>query len=197
LTPPNNPRVARVAMIMQRDTRQVVNTFHVQKTAAWTAGDLSSLALAVKVWWTTYYKPMIPSQYALTQIQVRVYDPVAPLAYDLNVSPPEAGTRGTTPEAGNVTLSMSTRTGYAGRKFRGRMYLAGIGTGDISVTDTVVSALSTLAANAIATLIASALPAGMALTLFHRFTNTFTDITAYVIENVVDSQRRRLPGRGR
>jgi hypothetical protein len=182
---------------MQRDTRQVVNTFHVSRLGGWGFTDMVTLANAVKTWWSAYYKPMLPSQYTLNAIQVRKYDPVAPLAYDLNVSPPEAGTRGTTPEAGNVTLSMSERTGLAGRKYRGRMYLAGIGTGDVSTTDTVVSALSLLAANAIAALISTSLPPGVVLGLFHRNTNTITDVIAYVIENVIDSQRRRLPGRGR
>jgi len=197
LAPPNNPLVVRVAVVMQRDTRQIVNTFHVEKVGAWAFTDLVTLASAVKTWWDTYYKPMLPTVYSLAQIQCRVYNPSAPLAYDLNVAPGDAGTRAVTAEAGNVTLSMSERTGLAGRKFRGRMYLAGLGEPDVSTVDTVSSAVVALAANAMANLITGGLPSGNFLTLFHRNTNTFTDVIAYVIENIVDSQRRRLPGRGR
>lgn len=197
MAPPNNPLCVRVAVIMAHDTRQVVNTFHVEKATTWALTDLVALANAVQTWWNTYYKLMVPAVFSLTQIQVRVLNPAIPLAFDLNVSPPIAGTRGGNSEAGNVSLSMSERTGLAGRKFRGRMYLGGVSETDANANDTVTSALVTLAANAMANLIAGALPANQFLTLFHRQSNSFTDVISYVIENVIDSQRRRLPGRGR
>lgn len=197
MAPPNAPTVCRVAIVMQRDTRQVINTFHVEKLAGWSLSDLVALAAAVHTWWSTYYKPMTTAMYGLVQIQCRVYNPVAPLAYDLNISPTEVGTRPGQAEAGNVTLSMSERTGLAGRKYRGRMYLAGVSETDTNTNDFVASTLVTLAANALANLITGGLPAGNILTIFHRGTNTTTDVIAYVIENIIDSQRRRLPGRGR
>lgn len=197
MAPPNNPLVVRVAIVMQRDTRQLVNTFHVNKPDAWTMTDLIQLANVVHTWWTTYYKIMVPNTVSLVQIQCRVYNPNVPLAYDLNISPPEAGTRGTTTEPANATLSMSERTGLAGRKYRGRMYLAGLDSASTNQNDTVTSALVTLAANALANLITGALPIPESVSIFHRNTNTFTNVIAYVIENVIDSQRRRLPGRGR
>lgn len=197
MAPPNNPSVVRVAILMQRDTRQIVNTFHVQKPSAWSITDLAALGTLVKNWWTTYYKPLVPAQYALTGIQCRVYNPSVPLAFDLAVSPPVAGTEGGTAEAGNVSLSMSERTGLAGRKYRGRMYLAGVSESDVTVSDTVNSLLVTAAANAMASLISQLFTNGTTMTIFHRNTNTFTDVIAYAIENIIDSQRRRLPGRGR
>ena len=182
---------------MQRDTRQVVNTFHVAKVIPWSITEMVDLAARVHTWWSTYYKLMVPSQYALTQIQVRKYDPTAPLSYDLNISPPEVGTRTGSAEPGNVSLTMSERTGLAGRKYRGRMYIGGISNNDVTINDTVISALISLAANAMANLISGALPASSDLAVFHRNTNTYTEVIAYVIENILDSQRRRLPGRGR
>lgn len=197
MAPPNNPDVCRVALLMSRDTRQIVNTFHVEQVGGYTIGDLTTLGAAVKTWFDTYYKLMLPLNYVLNTIQLRVYNPVVPLALDYAVSPPIAGTRPGVAEAGNVSLSMSERTGLAGRKYRGRMYAAGLSETDVSATDTVSSAVVAIAANAMANLILSALPATMDLSIFHRNTNTATEVISYVIENILDSQRRRLPGRGR
>jgi hypothetical protein len=197
MAPPNNPLVAKVALIMGRDTRQIVNTFHCLKPGGWSASDLVSLANLVKTWWDSYYKVMIPTNYALTQIQVRVYNPTVPLAYDLNVSPPIAGTRPGNAEPGNATMSMSERTGLAGRKYRGRMYLAGLAQPDVTQSDTVISFITAAAANAMANLISQLFLNNTELSIFHRNSNTVTEVIAYVIENILDSQRRRLPGRGR
>lgn len=198
MAPPNNFRICRVSIVMQRDTRQIVNTFHVYKSAGWTPPDLTTLGAAVQTWWDTFYKPMIPIQYALSNIHMQVYDPLGtPYVADRNVSPAIAGTRPGTAEAGNVSLSLSLRAGLAGRAYRGRMYLAGLSQNDVAISDLVASTVSALAANAITALIGPALPAGMQAVIFHRNDNLFSTIIAGVIENIVDSQRRRLPGRGR
>lgn len=198
MAPPNNFRVCRASIIMQRDTRQIVNTVHFYRSAGWTIADLTNLGAALQTWWTNFYAPMVPSQYALVNIHMQVYDPTgSPYVLDRNVSPAVGGSRGSTPEAGNVSLSLSLRAGLAGRAYRGRIYLAGVNEGDVSSTDIVSSGLVALAANALTALIGPSLPAGTSAVIFHRNDNLFSAIVAAVVENIVDSQRRRLPGRGR
>jgi hypothetical protein len=198
MAPPNNFRIVRASFIMQRDTRQIVNTCHFYKSAGWLPADLVTLGAALQTWWTTYYAPMVPSSISLVNIHLQVYDPTGnPYVYDRNVSPPVVGGRGSTPEAGNVSLSLSLRAGLAGRAYRGRMYLAALPTGDTAVNDVVSSFLISLAATAITALIGPSLPPGVAAVIFHRNDNLFSTVVAGVIENIVDSQRRRLPGRGR
>jgi hypothetical protein len=198
MAPPNNFRIARASFIMQRDTRQIVNTVHFYRSAGWTIADLVTLGAALQTWWDTYYKVMVPNVYTLVNIHMQVYDPTgSPYVVDRPVSPPIAGTRPGTAEPGNASLSLSLRAGLAGRAYRGRIYLAGLSENDVFVNDTVVSTLSTLAATAVTALIGSALPPGTAAVIFHRNDNLFSSIIAGVIENIVDSQRRRLPGRGR
>lgn len=201
---PNNPLVCKVAMIFAHDTRQVVNTFHVARATGWDITSMNALAVAVKNWWDTLYKLAVPASVALTQVQVRQYNPLAPLAFDFPVSPTIPGTRGFTQEAGNVSLTMSERSGLAGRAFRGRIFSVGVGEGDVSTDDRASSALVVLLGNAIANLIFGSLPAGDILSIFHRpgpvprpRDNTYTPVQTYVMENIIDSQRRRLPGRGR
>lgn len=197
MAPPNNPEVCRVSIIMARDNRQEVNTMHFQKSA-WSGGDLVTLCSAIRTWWDTYYKPTVGSWVTLVQVSARVYNPAAPLAYDLGVTPPIAGTRAGGELPGNVTNTISWRTGLAGRKYRGRIYHAGPVGSDVTFQDLLTSGFITLLgvmANHLLTDIFAAIGANPVV--FHRATNTFTSILGFVVENILDSQRRRLPGRGR
>ena len=202
---PNNPLVVKTAMIFQRDTRTLVNVLHWLRAAGWTTTEMVNIAIAIKNWWDTYYKLAVPPQTSLTQIQVRKYDPAAPLAVDYAVSPAILGTRGTVSEAANVTSTMSLRSGLAGRAYRGRIYVPGLAEADVTQSDQLASgetALLATAANQLITAVGtpqSAVPA-----IFHRplpvskpLDNLATPITTWVIENIVDSQRKRLPLRGR
>jgi hypothetical protein len=191
-------------MIFSRDTRELINTFHVARTAGWDLTSMNALAVAVKNWWDTIYKTGVPSNITLNEVQVRQYNPLDPLAFDFPVSPVIAGTRGGLTAAANDTVTMSERTGRAGRAFRGRMYVPGVSLNDISQTDTIGSALSVILYNSLANLIFGTLPAGDVLAIFHRpglvprvRDNTYTPVLTALQENILDSQRRRLPGRGR
>jgi hypothetical protein len=184
-------------MIMQRDTRQEINVLHFEKSA-WTAGDLFALANALLTWWSTYYKPTVGPWVQLVQISVRLYDPAAPISFDLGVSPAVVGTGSGNELPANVTSTVSWRSGLAGRRFRGRIYHAGHSTSEVTTTDTItgtkVTALANLA-NHLITDIFNAVAAS--LVVWHKDTNLYTQVLGFVIENILDSQRRRLPGRGR
>lgn len=202
--PPNNPSVVKISLIFAHDTRQYVNTLHVSKAPAWSLADLSELGVAVLAWYNTFYKLALTAGVALTTIQMRVLDPALPLALDMPVSPPSAGTRIGTMEAGNVTSTMSWRSGLAGRAFRGRSYIPGMPEPDVTADDRIASVLVSILANAAQQWVFGALPILVSSGIFHRpgvvphpLDNVFTPLVTYVIENILDSQRRRLPGRGR
>lgn len=201
--PPDNPDVCKVALVFKRDTRNFINTFHVSKVTEWTLPEMMTLAADFIDWWNTSYKLAMPNAIALIQVQVRKYDPAVPLGFDSNVSPPIPGSQAGAMLPGNVSSTISWRTGLAGRRFRGRVYVPGIRESDVDDSDLISSALVNLIASASASLLTSALTNGV-LGVFHApktvpsvFDNTITDVLTSVIENIVDSQRRRLPGRGR
>lgn len=196
MPPPNNPRVARVAMLFQRDTRTLVNTFHVSKATALTSADLINIAGIFSSWWTTAYRPYSASAVALKQVQVRKLDPSDPLAYDLDVSPPSAGAVGTNPDTAASTQTASWRTGFAGRKYRGRFYAVGLTEAATANDDSIGSSTTAALSNAALSLIASVVAASFQLVVFHKADNTFTQILTAIVENLVDSQRRRLANRG-
>jgi hypothetical protein len=183
-------------MVYSRDTRTYINVVHLFKAAGWTLTAMQQAAVDLRDWWINQYRVSIPSAVSLTQVQMRLYDPANPLAYDLGVTP-SPGLRAFTPESGNVTLTMSWRTGLAGRKFRGRIYVPGLCVTDVSSTDTVASVITAALSVAAQALYSGALSGGVVPAVFHRSTATYTPVNSHVIEALVDSQRRRLAGRGR
>jgi hypothetical protein len=193
---PNNPDVVKVALLFSRDTRTFVNTFHCYKTGGWTTPDMLALALRFRDWWQTYYRVRVPSEIALKEEQVRLLDPDNPLAVDHPESPPIPGLLGQFAEAGNVTLALGKRTAYAGRRYRGRIFVPGLGETDVTATDVMDSAATIAFSAAMQALLDSLTTNATPLVIFHKGDNLFSTVTSFVIDSLVDSQRRRLAGRG-
>jgi len=99
------------------------------------------------------------------------------------------------PEPGNVTSTVSWRTQFIGRRFRGRNYLPSFVIGDTNNDDTIASAtLVRLAVLAGSLLFSQDSP--FVLAVFSRIANVVTPVSTAILENILDSMRRRLPGRG-
>lgn len=199
MAPPNNPNIARVTYQMHRGTRVVENTFHLYKSLGWSEAQLIAALEAAYGLWNTYVKPALTSAIALYNIHGAVYDPTgSPWVADRPVTPELPGTVGGAFEPGNCTVTVSERANLAGRAYRGRIYWPGIATSQYSGDDTANSTLLTALANFAVAWLAT-YPAGGAtgqLAIFHRNDNLFTPVRSIVLENVLDSMRRRLPGRG-
>jgi hypothetical protein len=196
---PNNPNVARVTYMMHRGTRVVENTFHLYRSAGWTYDSLLLSLEAAYTLWNTYAKPAIPSSIGLYNIHGVVYDPNgSPWVADRPVVPEMPGGVTTGTEPGNVTVTVSERANLAGRAYRGRIYWPAIGQGMVAGDDTITSALvgllGTFAMQWLNTFGVNG--SNGTLVIFHRNDNLFSTVRALVIESILDSQRRRLPGRG-
>ena len=194
---PNNPDVVKVAMVYARDTRQFINTLHFAQVGGWTLPNLQLLATDIVAWWEDFYRLHLSSEVSLQQVQVRLLDPSNPLAWDFAPSPSIPGSVNQPSSPSNVSLTMSWRTGLAGRKYRGRIYAPGILEGDAQPFDDASAILVATLANAASNLLAGAIEGNGRLVIFHLLSNTFTYVTSAVIESLLDSQRRRLAGRGR
>jgi hypothetical protein len=197
MAPPFNVDVVRVTIFGTRDTRQVLNTFHVSNTAGWNLSSMATLANDVVSWISTSYKTLVSTPITWYLVSVRLYNPSNPLAYDQSISPPIAATQAGPAEAGNVTATLSLRTGLAGRKYRGRLYVAAISENHVAQNDLLTSSYVILAGTVTQALLTAMNVGTRAIAIFHKLTNTYTNVNGYAIENIVDSQRRRLPGRGR
>lgn len=197
MAPPNNPSVARVAFVGNRDTRQWVNTFHVAKpSGSLLAADLGAIASQMRDFWDNY-RAALAQSVLLDVIQVRKLDPNNPLALDYTTGLPTGGLRAGQPAPANVSLALSERTGLAGRKYRGRFYAPGLSVSDLTSDDRIASPLVSLMSSILAQYIAQWASTAFVPVIFHRFDNTYTQVLTYVLESILDSQRRRLPARGR
>lgn len=104
---------------------------------------------------------------------------------------------------GNVAFGVTHRTAARGRSFRGRTYICGIPADQVSQSRVSDGFLS-VAVSSFNALRNAAIDANIPFVIVSRYANkapraagVATLVTASVaVDNVVDSQRRRLPGRG-
>jgi len=192
----DNPKTARVALQVLRDTRRFINTFHAARIDDGTldASDLILIAGAFADWWDNNYRHMVPSNISGSQVTVTKQDPGDPLQYTDTLTTGGDASGGIDPA--DVTGALSFRTGYAGRKFRGRYYHFAPPASQINVNDTFQGGFIATVIAQTAALFTYLFNAGYKLILFHKATNTYTAITALVMDQLVDSMRRRLAERG-
>jgi len=193
---PNNPRVARAALRTARDTRDFINTFHLARTddGILNKADLDAIGLMLADWWLNAYRQQVPNGIVGQDITVTKLDPADPQQSTAFIA--AAGTAGATAYPADVTAAVSWRTGLAGRKYRGRFYDFGILSGNANQNDTMVGGLIAGLTAMAQYLLTHAVTAGYKLVIFHRSDNTKTDVTAVVVDQLIDSMRNRLAGRG-
>lgn len=136
-------------------------------------------------------------QWTLGEIFVHNLAGAASGEFTLAISPPQAGGVAGDSAPSNAAICISLRTNLSGRSTRGRKYFSGLTTTD--ATNDVFNATKTAAVvTAINTLIANLSGNGTPLAIFSRTIPALTTVvTATAVDNAIDSQRRRLLGRGR
>lgn len=189
---------------LQFDDQEVENVLHFRTAGAPSAADLAAVAEGVEDWWVTNMPPLCPA----TVVYRETY------AVDITsqnggvfTAAGGAGTAGTNVSPAlpnNVTIAISLRTAFRGRSFRGRIYHIGMCESFVTDNAVVPNILTSLDA-AYGLLLNSANFGGAALAVASRYQNNAPRalgistevISVNIADNVVDSQRRRLPGRGR
>jgi hypothetical protein len=105
---------------------------------------------------------------------------------------------------GNVTLAIARKTALAGRSFAGRIFWQALATSQQSAVNTISSVAAAAIRDAVLAVDAAAVGLDwqpVVVSLFSggapRVAGVTTPITAWALTNlVIDSRRRRLPGRG-
>jgi hypothetical protein len=196
--------VALVEFLLRLDNQQVENTYYVEGSVALEPGDLSDISDVAETWVGDEYLPLLSDD--LTCIGVKVTDLTTDTSGTFtNFFPtPLAGslTGGTSPA--NVAFVVKRLTAGRGRSSRGRVYVPGIARVSMPSTNLITSTLAgnlVSAWNILGTMMSSA---GYQPVVISRQHNNAPRTTA-LIQNIsgwsytdltVDSQRRRLPGRG-
>lgn len=191
--------------------QQVENTLWVENDSAWDGASLATLAANIRDWWGGSYSTLVPSSVSLREVVCTDMTTNTGAQATLNGGG-LAGLLGSEGMPSNVTLSVSFHTALRGRSFRGRNYIVGIPVGVVEDTDYVQDEYAAACITEYSGLIAAALPGTQHWSVVSRFsgiggtppaplprvTAVITPITSVAVaDQALDSQRRRLPGRGR
>lgn len=204
------PNTAQFELVQVLDGQRIENTLYAVKTAPWTAAELETECDALASWWTTNMAPIISDQVTLVTVEgTSMESNTAPVGAN-TTGTPSVGLQGT-PVPNNCALAVSFRTALRGRSFRGRNFVAGLAEADVNrshVDATLVGQIQD-AYNVLLDTFTDAIDtAGWCVVSrfsgvdgsghpIPRTTGIATRVTsAIVVDDVIDSQRRRLPGRG-
>jgi len=195
--PANNPRTARVVLFVTRDTRTFLNVIHMarQDGATLNAADVLSMANVVADWWQNSYRHSCPSAIVGLQVIATKQDPSDPIQSTVYINGPR-DQAAATPDPADVTGAVSFRTGLAGRKYRGRFFHFAPNAGQINLNDTFQGGLLSLFTAVGNYLLTNAATAALQVIIFHGATNTYNAVNQVIVDQLVDSMRNRLAGRG-
>jgi len=185
--------------------QRMENTLYFQKGSAWVVPDMQALGAYLETtFWNNLVRPQVSNVCSLVEIDLRDLTTVSGFNIVWTGGMPRTGAQTGDPIPGSNTVAISFKTLNAGRSYRGRNYFVGLNEGQVSgnqITVTVRDALRTAWSILLAT---SATPPPATWGVFSRFTagaprvtGVFTPITNVTVDVDVDSQRRRLAGRGR
>jgi hypothetical protein len=183
--------------------QQVENTLYLRMDHAPTAGDVADAAAAISGWFIANVIPLVGASYVLRAVHAKDLTVFAGAEADDIAGAGTAGTAAGSPYPGNVALAMSFQTGLGGRSFRGRNYIAGLTSGQVS-GNTVTSAAAAAFQAAYNQLLTELVSSSFTWVVVSRVTGgvlraagiTTPVLVALLTDLLVDSMRRRLAGRG-
>jgi hypothetical protein len=197
------PDCAQVEIVFSVESQIVENVRFYQGTDL-SGTSLAALVEAVNAAIRDQLLPLLHSSLSLIRVVGQIIDAVDGIVYTSTTSLPAAGGAGGTSLPNNVAMCVSLRTAQAGRSFRGRNYICGIPSAQRSTNNLLESSFVSDVIDAWTTVGLAAVDDGwvpVVVSRFHdgapRTTGVATEITSTIAtDNIIDSQRRRLPGRG-
>jgi hypothetical protein len=204
-----NPDAAQVTLEGRLLGQQYINRFYVRKQgppSAWTGAQLLEACQKAEAFLSLNLAPLLSNQLTFTEVRARVMVPDVAAQVIL----PVAVTGGRVAEAlpNNVAACMTLSSGFAGRGGRGRMYVGGITGGDVTQSTFNAAFIEDLNDAFQTGLLVRFSETGpdtpMDIVIYSQFLNDAPRSEALLTvvqsiamrDNIVDSQRRRLPGRG-
>jgi len=184
--------------------QKIENTFGFRLDGGFGTMEMTGLMNDMLLWWTTELAPWLSADISLRELVCTDLSTITgpSVAQAAPVPNPDGGVGfGSLP--GNCALCVSFRTNLRGRSYRGRNFVAGL-----PETEVTGNTVATATVNGIQDAY-QAIPASISSfpfehTVISRFTagaprvaGASTPVTSYVVvDPFVDSQRRRLTGRG-
>jgi hypothetical protein len=199
------PNIVEVQLRATFDGQQVMNRIHVNVLHAPTEADCAAVAAAVGDWWDTNVQALVATNVVMREIYVKSVATANGPEATFSAGFPLVGTKAGDSLPNNVALAVSLRTGLTGRSARGRWYWYGITEDQVDANTMMGGTIASIDA-AITNLLNEIEALGFLWVIVSYIANGgprvggpvyFTVNTITVVDSTVDSQRRRLPGRGR
>jgi hypothetical protein len=186
-------------------TQKCENVLYFQASAGVSVSLMQTLGNNLIGWWNTNFKPLVSTILQLNEVYLTDLTTQTGPTVSVVTGLPSAGTDASEVMPFNVSLCISFRTAGRGRSARGRNYLLGMTEADVNGNGVLSTFFSPILA-AYTTLIgAGTFTPGLQWVVVSRQFNGVDRSNALVqpitsclfVDSIVDSQRRRLPGRGR
>jgi len=197
------PRVIQAEMRYTYQGQQVENVLYFQKDSAVTVADMQGLGGALAASYQNEVQANMPTSLSLREIYLTDLTTQTSPTFTYTAILPLVGTDGQPAMPNNVTLCISFRSAGRGRSSRGRNYLLGITENEVD-NNFVNTSCSVPWESFFLDLLGYSTPGPFTWVVFSRVLNgadravglaqpvqSFT-----IVDTVVDTQRRRLPGRG-
>jgi len=196
------PNTAEVRLMYNTAGGLAENVINFQKSGGWSLSDLADLAAAVEDSWETNISPIVAETITLTQtVATDISTETGGQVADIGGI---SGGQGNPALPNNVTFVVSFKTASRGRSYRGRLYHVGLTENFVtldSLGDSNAAAFQADYENFFAD-IETAVPGASHVVVSRcnagawRTTAVVTPVTSYFVDSTIDSQRRRLAGRG-
>lgn len=180
------------------------NTLYFFKTSGWDAASMEVLANSIALWWSNSLSPHIAEDVTVGEIYVVDLSTATSPTFTLSIAPPLQGQAVTTQLPNNAAFVVSFRTAGRGRSSRGRNYIIGLGGQSATADPNIVN--TTWAGNIVSGYedLFGILVSDETWVVVSRYFNNAPrllgltqPVTAVIYTDLrLDSQRRRLPGRG-
>lgn len=195
---------AKVELFFLSDGQIIENVFHVKGSEAFNPTGLTGVANVFQDWVESNYKICMSPAIALTSIKVTDLSSESGAVWEAVQDPPIAGTaQGGEILPLNVSVVIKWITAQRGRSFRGRTYVPGLDSSVVTGNhiDQVLRTAVISAASVLWTAVRN-LTYDLAVVSYcngkaWRTNAVVTPIVSWAVDTTIDSQRRRLPGRGR
>ena len=197
------PDCAKVALVHNHITSQLVNIFHFLRSGQWGIPELDNLLTAVSTAWVNDIMPHLNGNTVFLRAEGRGLRAQSDVSSELVLAQPVTGGRPGEGLPGNVTFVVTHLTGLTGRSNRGRTYFGGLAEVDV-VGDSFAVARANALRDGLNSVRNQASQAGWTMVVLSRALNKQIRPQAVAIpiigfryrDTFTDSQRRRLTGRG-
>lgn len=179
------------------------NVLHFEASGSLSVDNMLELGAHLVDWYDVHMQPLHHNSCRLNTIRLTDMTVEFAPALDYTVSLPLVGTIGGNSMPNNVSLSLTKRTIYRGRNYRGRVYQVGLAEEQVDGNTVLSGPVGALIAAWEQLLAFTTTSESWEMVVASKYQGNVarpeavtTPVINFSSDGIVDSQRRRLPGRG-